>query len=138
MKMKGIRALFALSLLVLVWFPRNLYAWVPLSSSISRGSCTKSPTSLLSSMSSYGSVNEGSATAVIPTQDVLFDMPVSNNGARCRIILYKKGLDGRDVKIVSPLELGGLRSQEFLLRNPQAKMPALQCAARTRAASSPK
>ena len=59
------------------------------------------------------------------TKDCLFDMPVSNNGARCRIILYKKGIQDK-VDLVSPLELGGLRSEAYLQLNPQAKMPALR------------
>lgn len=53
----------------------------------------------------------------------LYDMPVSNNGARCRYILYKKGVDAVDV--VSPAELGGLKSDEYLALNPQGKMPLL-------------
>jgi len=56
----------------------------------------------------------------------LFDKPVSNNGARCRIIIYKKGLVlGRDIVIKSPDELGGLKSAEYLALNPQGKMPVL-------------
>ena len=54
----------------------------------------------------------------------LFDVPVSNNGARIRAILYKKGLEG-DVDVRSPKDLGGLRSAEFLALNPLGKMPAL-------------
>jgi hypothetical protein len=34
---------------------------------------------------------------------VLYDMPVSNNGARCRIIIYKKELTlGKDIAIAPP------------------------------------
>ena len=55
----------------------------------------------------------------------LYDMPVSNNGARCRLILYKKQLDDREVSIQPPTALGGLRSAEYLRRNPQGKMPLL-------------
>ncbi|KAK7232924.1 histidine triad nucleotide-binding protein [Aureococcus anophagefferens] len=57
----------------------------------------------------------------------LYDMPVSNNGARVRMILYYKDVPASDVAIVSPMELGGLRSDEFLAVNPQGKMPALVC-----------
>ena len=39
---------------------------------------------------------------------VLYDMPVSNNGARCRVIIYKKGIEDK-VSIKSPMDLGGLR-----------------------------
>jgi len=53
----------------------------------------------------------------------LYDMPVSNNGARCRIILYKKQLE--NVAIAPPSELGGLLSEDYLRRNPQGKMPLL-------------
>jgi glutathione S-transferase len=55
----------------------------------------------------------------------LYDMPVSNNGARCRLIIYKKQI--QDIAIVAPTELGGLRSDEYLERNPQGKMPLLAC-----------
>lgn len=52
-------------------------------------------------------------------------MTVSNNGARCRIILYKKGLEQHQVSVVAPTEIGGVRSPEYLKINPQGKMPAL-------------
>ena len=54
----------------------------------------------------------------------LYDMPVSNNGARSRIIIYKKKISS-EVDIVSPMELGGLKSPEYLKLNPQGKMPLL-------------
>lgn len=57
----------------------------------------------------------------------LFDMPVSNNGARCRLILYKKNIPAGEVAIVAPAELGGgLKSEEYLALNPQGKMPMLK------------
>lgn len=55
----------------------------------------------------------------------LYDMPVSNNGARCRIILYKKEIPKSEVTIASPMDLGGLRTPEYLALNPQGKMPLL-------------
>jgi len=55
----------------------------------------------------------------------LYDLPVSNNGARCRLILYKKCITADEVKIASPMELGGLKSSDFLKLNPQGKMPVL-------------
>jgi glutathione S-transferase len=61
------------------------------------------------------------------TKHILYDMPVSNNGARCRVIIYKKKLDESDVSIVTPMELGGLKSEAYLKINPQGKMPTLQC-----------
>jgi len=61
------------------------------------------------------------------SKHTLYDVPVSNNGARVRIILYKKGIPENEVKIVSPFEssLGGLKSPEYLALNPQGKMPLL-------------
>jgi glutathione S-transferase len=61
------------------------------------------------------------------SKHTLYDMPVSNNGARCRIILYKKNLDESEVCVVSPSVIGGLKSAEFLALNPQGKMPTLHC-----------
>jgi glutathione S-transferase len=61
------------------------------------------------------------------SKHILYDMPVSNNGARCRIILHKKELDESEVCIVSPTDIGGLKSADFLALNPQGKMPTLHC-----------
>ena len=52
-------------------------------------------------------------------------MPVSNNGARCRLILYKKRITEKEVRVASFMELGGLRTPEYLALNPQGKMPLL-------------
>ena len=57
----------------------------------------------------------------------LYDLPVSNNGARVRMLLYYKDVKPDQVAIVSPMELGGLRSEDYLAVNPQGKMPALSC-----------
>ena len=43
----------------------------------------------------------------------LYDIPVSNNGARCRIAIYAKGLEDK-IDIVSPSELGGIKSEEYM------------------------
>ncbi|KAL7471687.1 hypothetical protein ACHAXS_011988 [Conticribra weissflogii] len=59
------------------------------------------------------------------SQHILFDMPVSNNGARCRIILYKKEIPSDQVEIISPTVLGGLKSEAYLQRSPQGLMPCL-------------
>jgi glutathione S-transferase len=40
--------------------------------------------------------------------------------------MYKKGLLENDVKIVSPMEIGGLKCAEYLAMNPQARMPLLK------------
>ena len=58
-------------------------------------------------------------------KDTLYDVPVSNHGARVRMILYSKGLSVDQVQIVNPSELGGLKSTEFLELNMQGKMPLL-------------
>jgi glutathione S-transferase len=54
----------------------------------------------------------------------LYDLPVSNNGARVRLVVYWKGLQDQ-VAVRSPMELGGLKTEEYLAINPQGKMPAL-------------
>ena len=54
-------------------------------------------------------------------QGVLYDLPVSNHGARVRMILRQKGI--RTVRIEAPQTLGGLKSDEYLALNAQGKMP---------------
>lgn len=54
----------------------------------------------------------------------MYDVPVSNNGARCRIIVYKKQLEDV-IRIAPPSEIGGLTSPAYLKLNPQGKMPIL-------------
>lgn len=56
---------------------RSVQSTTPASSSSLRGGCPSTTMSV-----------------TVPT---LFDVPVSNNGARCRIIIYKKGLTESDV-----------------------------------------
>jgi diadenosine tetraphosphate (Ap4A) HIT family hydrolase/glutathione S-transferase len=63
----------------------------------------------------------------IAAKRTIFDVPVSNNGARCRVILYKKEIPESEVCITSPAKLGGLKSEEYLAINPQGKMPAMIC-----------
>jgi len=53
----------------------------------------------------------------------LIDVPVSNNGARVRWVMAKKGIS--NIKIEPPAFLGGLKSPEYLRLNPQGKMPLL-------------
>ncbi|GMH52514.1 hypothetical protein TrST_g5624 [Triparma strigata] len=53
----------------------------------------------------------------------LYDIPVSNHGARIRMINNAKKLN---LQVLSPIkELGGLKSPEYLALNPQGKMPLL-------------
>mmetsp|Transcript_85514 Transcript_85514/g.228038 ORF Transcript_85514/g.228038 Transcript_85514/m.228038 type:complete len:407 (-) Transcript_85514:14-1234(-) len=69
------------------------------------------------------SLRGGTMSVSTPT---LYDMPVSNSGARCRIIIYKKGLSlENDILIKPPSDLGGLKSPAYLALNPQGKMPLL-------------
>lgn len=55
---------------------------------------------------------------------VLLDAPVSNHGARVRFVVYAKGVE-RDVQLLSPSALGGMRTPEYLKHNPFGKMPLL-------------
>lgn len=55
---------------------------------------------------------------------VLLDAPVSNHGARVRFVVYVKGI-ARDLQVLSPSALGGMRTPEYLQRNPFGKMPLL-------------
>ena len=66
----------------------------------------------------------GLLVATLMGSGVLYDLPISNHGARVRFLLYKKGLEAT-VPIVSPMELGGLGSDEYKALNPQGKMPLL-------------
>lgn len=59
----------------------------------------------------------------------LYDMPVSNNGGRARLIIYAKGLDASGaIAVEPPSALGGLKSEGYLAKNPQGKMPLLATA----------
>jgi len=58
-------------------------------------------------------------------QQTLYDMPVSNHGARVRHLLYEKGLGSDVVNIVAPAALGGLTSADYIKLNPMKKMPLL-------------
>jgi hypothetical protein len=59
--------------------------------------------------------------------DVLYDVPVSNHGARVRFIIYEKQLAADTITIAPPTDLApnGLKSPEYLALNPQGKMPLL-------------
>ena len=65
------------------------------------------------------------SSTISKSDHILFDMPVSNNGARCRIILYKKNISQDQVEIISPVTLGGLKSEEYLALSPNGLMPSL-------------
>ena len=57
-------------------------------------------------------------------KNVLYDVPVSNNGARNRLVIYWMGLE-EQFAITNPSEVGGIKSEEYLAMNPQGKMPLL-------------
>ncbi|KAK9805824.1 hypothetical protein WJX73_004301 [Symbiochloris irregularis] len=66
----------------------------------------------------------GNGAAFVPKKPTLVDIPVSYNGAKCRYIIYSAGLEDK-IDTISPADLGGLKSPEYLALNPQGKMPAL-------------
>lgn len=72
-----------------------------------------------------GTVTTAFSMTMSASKSTLYDLPVSNNGARCRIIKYKKNIPDEEVEIKSPMELGGLKTPEYLALNPQGKMPLL-------------
>lgn len=65
-----------------------------------------------------------SSTAIRQTKiDTLYDMPVSNHGARIRMLIKAKGIP---IEIKEPTDIGGgLKSAEYFALNPQGKMPLL-------------
>ena len=66
-------------------------------------------------------------TLSTPKKGILYDTPVSNHGARCRLILYKKGIGPEEVLIQPPSVLGGLTSETYRSLNPEGKMPLFVC-----------
>jgi len=57
-------------------------------------------------------------------KNTLYDVPVSNNGARNRLIICWKNIED-EFEFKNPSTLGGLKSPEFLEMHPQGKMPLL-------------
>eukprot|EP00741_Cyanophora_paradoxa_P004138 tig00000769_g4019.t1 len=53
----------------------------------------------------------------------LFSVPVSNFAARCRHLVYAKGLEGAEVEIKSPQDVGGLKSEEYMKARPAGPGP---------------
>ena len=51
-------------------------------------------------------------------------MPVSNHGARIRLIIYGKGITN-EISIQEVFTIGGMKSEEYLRLNPLGKMPLL-------------
>ena len=65
-----------------------------------------------------------SANALAQIRDTLFDVPVSNHGARIRLISRLKTI-GEDLIIKNPSEVGGLKSPEYAKFSIHGKMPLL-------------
>ena len=57
-------------------------------------------------------------------KNIFYDVPVSNNGARNRLIICWKNIED-EFEFKNPSTLGGLKSPEFLEMHPQGKMPLL-------------
>ena len=81
-------------------------------------------------MSAAESSSEAAATgdfeaALDPVyKNIFYDVPVSNNGARNRLIICWKNIED-EFEFKNPSTLGGLKSPEFLEMHPQGKMPLL-------------
>ena len=79
--------------------------------------------------------------ASIRGKPTLYDVPVSNHGARVRMVLYAKKLtDSGAVKISNPnthFADGGIKSAEYMKLSPQAKLPIIAVEAETPSAPPP-
>lgn len=71
-------------------------------------------------MSSLGSTRPSSAV----TQPTLISVPVGNNPARVRLLIYLKGLES-EIAMKTPADYGGIASPEYRAMNPQGKIPVL-------------
>jgi len=75
-------------------------------------------------MSPKVAISRRSAKLRMGAPFTFYDSPVSNNGARVRMIIKSKGLEKKaGVIIDSPASLGGLKSEAYLALNPQVKCP---------------
>jgi glutathione S-transferase len=59
------------------------------------------------------------------SKHILYDVPVSNHGARIRLIAKSKGLTPDVLEVKEPSAIGGSKSAEFLKLNTQGKVPVL-------------
>lgn len=66
------------------------------------------------------------ALKVTMMADTLYNMPISNYGARVLMIIQAKKID-QNIQILQPSVIGGLKSPEYLALNSQGKMPLLVC-----------
>lgn len=63
-------------------------------------------------------------SAVGLAREILYDVPVSNHGARVRMIIKAKQLQNL-VEVRDPAVIGGSKSPEYLKLNPYGKVPLL-------------
>ena len=74
---------------------------------------------------SYAATSGDFEAALDPVyKNIFYDVPVSNNGARNRLIIYWKNIED-EFEFKNPSTVGGLKSPEFLEMHPQGKMPLL-------------
>ena len=87
---------------------------------------TKGRRSSSSAFASSEVSNSGDFEAALDPvyKNTLYDVPVSNNGARNRLIICWKNIED-EFEFKNPSTLGGLKSPEFLEMHPQGKMPLL-------------
>lgn len=83
---------------------------------------TRSTPSLPSFKMGTGEAKAGTSTTAASSSITLYGAPVSNYTARCRYIVYRKQLTDQ-ISLRSPLELGGIKSEEYLKLNPFGKIP---------------
>jgi len=55
---------------------------------------------------------------------ILISVPVGNNPARVRMLIYHKGLEN-EIDLKTPADYGGLQSEQYRNLNPQGKIPVL-------------
>ena len=77
---------------------------------------------LLKNCDSFSFSSKVPSITRLKMKDILYDMPVSNHGARVRIIIAAKELNSF-IDIKKPQDIGGLKSPEYLKLNMQGKMP---------------
>ena len=72
------------------------------------------------------------------SKPTLYDIPVSNNGARVRLLLYWKGLESA-FRVENPSALGGLKSEAYLALTRRGRCLCWSCRlmTRTKASRSP-
>jgi len=60
----------------------------------------------------------------LEAKPILISVPVGNNPARIRLLIYLKGIEDQ-IQLKTPFDYGGMQSDEYKRINPQGKMPVL-------------